>query len=1303
MKKSTLACWVLLLAMKTGKVYSQELIHYWNFNQTTTFSTPTISTVNGASLTWNTGLEVLTATGQGFEVTNENARNGDVSGSHLRVNNPIDGTLVFSVPTTGFQDPKVKFTTRRSGQGAGTQTWSYSLNGTDFVVFQSVLPVDGNPSMETLDFSSILGAADNSNFKIKVEFLATGGGVSGNNRFDNLTLEAVSIGGLDQIAPTASISPITGAINVPISTQPIIAFSEAIRFIDNSAIKATTVDQFIRLKKGDENGQDIAYTAVINGNEITLQSTLPLDNNQQYTIVVLANQIEDQSDNVMLLQELSTFTTVPVQTAFQAGDLGFVGYRMNTANAEDEIAFVSFVDILPGTFLTFTDSKFTNNTIGQCANGLVWTVGANDCVSAGTIVHIQTNALTASHGTLTGSGFGLSSSGDQIIVYSGTADQPNYITALSSNGWSTTNTSCGGSNSMLPTGLVDGISAFNGSTAIGNVNGNAVNAVYSGADNVSLTALKALVFDNSNWEAFAGGQVAQEWPNWNFPTSITVASAQVSNETTIVLTFNQNVDPISGADILNYSGISDLQTATVLGNQVTLTFANRFSGTATSELIVSGVKDVNQNPMNCVFTHSFIYQSKIKMCKNFVVVNENHGELAFILDIENPATATVDLVVKGAPFSTADNSDFTLVTQTLQLTGNSGTEYIIRIPIIDDNQEEQQAEYFVLSLENANGIQIDGNANATIFIKDNDRLAKVPSNEIGLNYLGSFDPSGNNNSTCEVVAYDPTLKRLFVTSSITGIVDVINFSNPAQPIVVHSIDMNVYGGVTSVAVKNGLVAIASPNQDESLDGTVIFFDVDGTFLKQVTVGALPDNVVFSPNGKLVVTANEGQPTPNYSVDPEGSISVIDISGGIEDLTQAEVTTLYFTDFNAQEAQLIASGVRKLKASSTLSQDLEPEYVTIDETSKKAWVTLQENNAIAEINLETKTISSIWAMGTKDVSQPGNGMDVSDNNTEILIANWPVEAYYMPDAVASYSVNGTNYLITANEGDEKEYTGLVERIAVNSNAYVLDEVAFPNANVLKESYNLGRFRTTNLSGDLDGDGKFDKIKALGARSFSIFNADTKEIVFDSGDDFEMYTAAHFTSIFNADHGDNTPKSRSRAKGPEPEGVTVAKIGAQTFAFIAMERVGGVFVYNVTDPQAPIFVDYKNTRSTSAYAGDQGAETLLFIPKGQTETNKNYLVVANEVSGTLTIYEVNTNALNVEGKITDIHNKPFNIFPNPTDKTLVFFNRKADVNVIDQMGKVLFEGRGVDTLDVSNFPVGVYFVITTEGNVQKMIVK
>lgn len=698
---------------------------------------------------------------------------------------------------------------------------------------------------------------------------------------------------------------------------------------------------------------------------------------------------------------------------------------------------------------------------------------------------------------------------------------------------------------------------------------------------------------------------------------------------------------------------------------------------------------------------TFSWGQTVSFASNFIVSNENQGNLNVIITLTSPTTSSVNLVVKTMPFSTANASDFTLSTQTLNFTSASATSQTIIIPIVDDALVEQHSEYFVLSLEDATGMTIGANPTTTIYIKDNETVAPVASNDITLDYVGSFDPSGAGVSTCEIVVHDPISQRLFTISAVSKKLEIINFANPTNLVVLSSIDMTPYGGITSVAVKNGIVAVASPNINEQMDGSVVFFDTNGVFLKQVTVGALPDMITFTPDGLKVLTANEGQPNDEYTTDPEGSISIIDVSGGIPDLTQANVTTLLFTAYNSQEATLLASGIRKTKLTSTLSQDFEPEYITVSPDSQKAWVTIQENNAIAEINLITNSFSDVWPLGTKDISIPGNGMDISDNNGQVLIANWPMKSYYIPDGLANYSVAGTNYLVTANEGDEKEYTGLNERTTIG--AIALDATNFPNSSVLKSTFNAGRMRVTNLNGNTDGDAQFEELYSLGSRSFSIFNATTKALVYDSGDDFEKYTALNpaFSSVFNADHSpNNNSKVRSRAKGAEPEGVTLAELFGKTFAFISLERIGGVMVYDVTNPTAVTFVDYKNSRNVSAYGGDNGPEGITFIKAADSPNGKNYAVVANEISGTLTLFEVNTVTLSTNDFVNEP--KTFVIFPNPNQNGIVYLNRVASYELYDYSGKLLQSEKDALTIDTSRLASGMYLVKTSEGMIKKLVI-
>lgn len=605
-------------------------------------------------------------------------------------------------------------------------------------------------------------------------------------------------------------------------------------------------------------------------------------------------------------------------------------------------------------------------------------------------------------------------------------------------------------------------------------------------------------------------------------------------------------------------------------------------------------------------------------------------------------------------------------------------------------------------MESPTGGIIAGLPFITVYIQDDDRAIVNPARNIELNHIESFDPNPTMGSTTEIVVHDAKSQRLFMTSAIQKRMDIADFSNPKDITLVKSIDMTPYGGITSIAVKNDVVAVASPNVNEQLDGQVIFFSTNGDFISKVTVGALPDMITFTPDGKKVLTANEGQPNLDYSIDPEGSISVIDISGGAANLTQSNVKTIDFKSWNAGEADLKAKGVRKLYAPSSMAQDFEPEYITIAPDNIKAWVTLQENNAIAELDLSNNTVSSIWAMGTKNMNAVGNGFDASDKSGSILLANWPVKSFYIPDGIANFTVNNKTYLVTANEGDEKEYTPLNERTTVS--AITLDAVKFPQGDMLKEDHALGRFRVTNLHGDTDGDGDFDELYSVGSRSFSIWDPSSKTLVWDAGDQFEWITAKHpaVSRIFNADNENNTLKGRSRAKGPEPEGVTVAEINGKQFAFVALERTGGVMVYDVTNPTAPVFEDYQNTRSNTAYTGDLGPEGIQYINNANSPTGKPYVIVANELSGTITVFEVINNTL---VSATETINIDENIlaYPNPTTDR-VFVKNVDFLTITNMLGKVVYQGKNkTEGIELNHFSTGVYLIQDNHGRTCKFVVK
>jgi hypothetical protein len=903
-------------------------------------------------------------------------------------------------------------------------------------------------------------------------------------------------------------------------------------------------------------------------------------------------------------------------------------------------------------------------------------------------------------------------------------------------------------------------------------------------------------------------------------------------------------------------------------------------------------------------------------------------------------------------------------------------------------------------------------------------VSKAVSDSL-LQKISGFEGSGS-----EISAFDPAAKLLFVISGGT-VLEVLNLSDPSNPTLARTIDLAAFGGgANSVAINNGIVAVAVQADPATNPGKVVFLNTNGDVLGDVAVGALPDMLTFTPDGKKILVANEGEPS-SYgqpdSIDPVGSISIIDVSNGIAGAT---VATAGFESFDALKADLQAKGVRIFGPGASVSQDLEPEYITVSVDSKTAWVTLQENNAIAVVDIAAAKVTNILPLGLADhsrglpqltnyeftdlpvlgttiagqeiklggfsglffegtaangnlqfithtdrgpnaeptsgqrpfplpdfqpqlvrfelnqqtgelfiteqiglnrgdgtpltglpnlqagaagtaftdevpidvlgnplandklggdfeaivvapdgsfwlsdeyrpaiyhfdangnlidrfipegaptatgefgtpvfpevyaqrranrgfealalegtklyafiqsaidnpdtpndatsrnsrnlrilefdivtqevtgeylyildsisgsgnartdkigdavslgngkflvverddrstadankliyeinlqgatnindpatlanipagktieqltvaelsaadinpvnkrltvnaasigytgiekleglalidnttlaiindndfgvggstlnsdgtLSEPevpdtikfgiikfdqSNGLDTSDRDgangiPSILIRNQPVFGMYQPDAIAQYvGLDGKTYLVTANEGDARDYDGFAEEVRVGSSDYVLDPGTFPNAADLKKNDVLGRLTVTNATGDIDGDGDFDQIHVFGSRSFTIRDT-AGNIVFDSGNQFERITAAAVPTLFNSNGGAATFDTRSDNKGPEPEGVVVGQVDDRVYAFIGLERTGGVMVYDVTNAQKPRFLEYTNTD------GDVSPEGLTFISADQSPNGQPLLVVNNEVSNTTAIFEFN----------------------------------------------------------------------------------
>ena len=523
------------------------------------------------------------------------------------------------------------------------------------------------------------------------------------------------------------------------------------------------------------------------------------------------------------------------------------------------------------------------------------------------------------------------------------------------------------------------------------------------------------------------------------------------------------------------------------------------------------------------------------------------------------------------------------------------------------------------------------------------------SKSITLKQIGRYSAGAStvpDEPRAEIAAYDPASKRLFSINLNLRQLDVLDLSNPESQVLAPIQTVPLGGKPNSVAVHDGIVAVAVEGPLKTDPGAVKFFNTSGALLNTLTVGALPDMLVFSPNGKWLLVANEGEPNsynnnPVPSVDPEGSVSVIDMTPDVTNLTQLNVRTATFSLAIPQEN---ASSIRIYGPNATFAQDIEPEYITMSHNSKTAWVTLQENNAIGILDISTASFTKLVGLGFKDHSLTGNKLDASDrdvpgssNNGIINIRNWPVFGIYEPDAIASYRVNGDTYLVTANEGDTRDYPpGFSEEARVGTLA--LDAASFAaqgypdvttGATGLRNNDNLGRLTVTNVNGakELDTDTEFERLYVPGGRSFSIRRANGT-LVYDSGDDIEQRTAALLPDLFNSQGDIATFDTRSDNKGPEPEGVAIGKVSGRTYAFIGLERIGGVMVYDISKPTTPKFATYINTAPT-----DLGPEGLFFIKKKDSPNGRSLLVVSHEISNTVAIFEVVRDPQDEDGEDDD----------------------------------------------------------------------
>ena len=490
--------------------------------------------------------------------------------------------------------------------------------------------------------------------------------------------------------------------------------------------------------------------------------------------------------------------------------------------------------------------------------------------------------------------------------------------------------------------------------------------------------------------------------------------------------------------------------------------------------------------------------------------------------------------------------------------------------------------------------------------------------------------SDQEGGVAEIVAYSQDNQKCYLVNGREQKLDIVSLAGltageGAQSLTLEQrLDVSqmipgfAFGDLTSVAVDpvHDRVAVAVQAEDYAAKGAILLLNYDGEYLAHYPAGVQPDNVTFSPDGRYVLSANEGEPRQGYEngTDPQGSVTIVDLAAE----TPAP-NTVTFEAFDAQREALVAGNVL-LKQGRNPSTDLEPEYIAVDGDSTTAYVALQEANSIAVLDLASGQFTGVHSLGFKDHSQPGNELDANKEDKQAKLQNEAFMGVYMPDGIALYEAGSKTFLLTANEGDASEWeeyanittvvTGTVEEDGETTDVEVevLDKTKLDGLPAVEEGTHF----------------------TLGGRSFSLYEVtqDGLTQVFDSGSDFESITAQAYPDHFNASNKNNKLDSRSDAKGPEPESVTVNLVEGKPYAYVGLERIGGVMVYDLSDPAHPAFVEYVNTRDfsvdfpeagTDPAQGDVSVEGMCAVPASASPTGQALLLTANEVSGTVAVFQ------------------------------------------------------------------------------------
>lgn len=640
-----------------------------------------------------------------------------------------------------------------------------------------------------------------------------------------------------------------------------------------------------------------------------------------------------------------------------------------------------------------------------------------------------------------------------------------------------------------------------------------------------------------------------------------------------------------------------------------------------------------------VYTRSFIMDG----FNPIVETNSDGTPLKSVLDPEGVLYVTAN--------SATGSKYYAIKNQTFEFAAVKTQENVPNISNIEVTKESVNiSTYRINDMSVVDTFQIQRSVEpntkpVTVISKDvkgiENNISKLDIKQIARYDSKTVNPDGGSS---EIVKFNHENGHYYVVNGTTGYLDKVprmlydGSGNEESNAIGNSIDVKTklkkfmpsfnYGDMTSVDVNTELdiIAVGVQAVGTNDDSLIVFLTYDGAIIHTVWAGKQVDMITFTKDGRKLLAANEGEPREGYglnSIDPKGSVTVVDLSNGLD---KAISTNITFDAMDTKRESLITEGVI-IKKNTNPSVDFEPEYIAVDSSGKYAYVSLQEANAIATLDLETNTFITVKSLGFKDHNKTENSLDMKKDN-KINIKTENIYGIYMPDSIEVYEVNGKKYLLTANEGDSRDWPGYKNEL----------ERKLDGSEVVT-------FDTSDYDGVDPG-----KTYLFGGRSFSIYDAATMEQIYDSGNDFERITASALPNYFNCSNDKTTMDNRSGKKGPEAEGITIGKVGKSTYAFIGLERIGGIMVYDITKPAKPKYVNYINSRDFDAkIAGDVSPEGLCFVSKEDSGSGVAELLVAFEVSGTVGIFQMNERAVEQTVPSDPIPSNPIPSIPTPKTPT------------------------------------------------------